>query len=208
LVPLPFRFLALKFVNSITGYDEQRKTGIFSNEVFDPRYEHFRVSGRDGSVIATGLYADIKEDLKRLGGKFTRSIYAITPKGAIVNIRLKGGQIVNFGTIEKFGNRWRDEWIQVTNFDIKSWKDGDQDKEYTVPIFSFAGTLTDADEKRADDAYKLIKDYFDSKPAAVSRNSYTPQPTPAATPAPATAMPAAATSSIPFSAGANDDLPF
>jgi len=194
--PLPFKFVALKFASTITGYDEVQKKGIYANEVIDTRYEHFRVAYRDGGIIGSGLYADIKDELKSAGGRFTKSIYAMTPKGVVVNIRIKGSAMISFGAIEKFGGRWKDEYIQVSQFETREH----EGEPYTVPIFTFAGTLSPADAKKADDAYKLVKEYFNSKPAQAS-NARPAQQHPAATPAP----------QVPAAIAANDnddDLPF
>lgn len=178
---LPFRFLALKFVNTITGWDSNARKQIYSNEVTDTRMEHFRVCYRDGSIIATGLYADIKDDINAVGGRFTRSIYAMTTKGAIVNIKLTGGQMFNFGEIEKYGNRWQDEWIQVTSFETKQNR---ENKDYTIPVFTFGGTIKPSDATKADSAYGIVRAYFSSKSGGFSSNSrpsaQRPQPAPAA----------------------------
>jgi hypothetical protein len=202
---LPFRFLCLKFMYSITGYNEANRQGIYSNEVKDSRLEHFRVKLRDGSYLNSGLYSDIKDDLVKAGGKFTRSIYAITPKGVVVNIRLKASQMQSFSSIEKFGNRWRDEWIQVSSFENKVYKAGDKEVNYTVPVFQFGGSINQADATNADKAYSLISDYFNSKPAQESTTSHsnpTPQPTAAAS------MPVPNYTPSPITNGTDDDLPF
>lgn len=188
--PLPFKFAALKFMNSISGFDDNRKQGIFSNEISDTRSERFRVLYRDGVELAQGYYADIKDQVNGVGGRFTRSIYAVTPKGVIVNIKLKGTQMVNFGVIEKFGKRWQDEWIEVKDFEIKTTKDG---KEYSVPVFSFSKSLSDSEIRGVDSAYKVVKHYFDSK-APVHYATKSQQP--------------AAEESAPFTVLDNDDLPF
>lgn len=196
--PLPFRFLALKFMNSVQGYDKHRQQGVYSNEVTDTRMEHFRVSYRDGSTLATGLYSDIKDDIKAAGGHFTRSIYAMTPKGTVVNIALRGGQMVNFGAIEKFGNRWRDEWIQVSEFQEKVY----DDKPYSLPVFSFGGTLATPDLRKADNAYKLVRTYFDSKSSRPTEH----RPAQARPSQPAAMAPAPSGLFAPD--GDDDDLPF
>lgn len=196
---LPFRFLALKFMNTITGWDRNAQKHIFSNEISDTRMEHFRVSYRDGSTIATGLYWDIKDDLVAVGGRFTKSIYAMTPKGSIVNIKLTGGQMINFGEIEKYGNRWQDEWIQVTSVETKQNQDG---KEYTIPIFTFGGTIKPSDATKADGAYGIVRAYFNSKSGGFSSNSRPAAPRPQ----PAPAAPVGSANIFP--GNDDDDLPF
>lgn len=197
--PLPFKFLALKFMNTITGFNEDTKQGIYANEVSDTRIEHFRVSYRDGSSLASGLYSDIKDEVNHFGGRFTRSIYAITPKGKIANIRIKGGQMLNFGVIEKFGNRWRDEWIEVKSYETKI--NPHSEREYTIPVFSFGGGLQQSDAVKADKAYELIKAYFNSKSSGPNNNSRPAQQKPAAQSAPIG-------SSTIFTPNDDDDLPF
>lgn len=199
--PLPFKFLALKFLNTITGFDEKTDQGLYANEVTNTTMEHFKVCRRDGSVVATGLYNSIKDQVKTAGGKFTQSIYAMTPRGGIVNVRIKGAQMLNFNVIKKHGNRWRDEWLQVANYDTKTHGEGEEAKVYTVPVFSFAGTLSAQENDLANKAYQLIKDYFDNKPAFSQRHSLAPQASPQVSiPGPVT---------TPFaSTGDDDDLPF
>ncbi|MCE7061231.1 hypothetical protein [Dyadobacter sp. CY343] len=198
--PLPFRFLALKFMNTIVGFDEDRQQGIYANEVQDTRKEHFRVNYRDGSHLATGLYADIKDEVNRYGGKFAKSIYAMTEKGMLINIKLKGGQMVNFGAIEKYGNRWQDEWIEVKNFEEKIYG---ENKQYTVPVFNFGGTLLPTENVKADKAYEMVKAYFQSKPVNLGS-----PPRTAPAPARQAAIPATAPAAFLTNGGDDDDLPF
>jgi|GEM_PF-6197467 len=158
--PLPFRFAALKFMSSIIGYDENRRQGIYSNEVADTRTEPFRVLYRDGTPLAQGFYSQIKEQVNNAGGRFTKSIYAVTPKGAIVNVKIKGGQMINFGAIEKLGLRYEEEWIVVETFESKVDKDG---KPYSLPIFQLKGSFTQQDIDLTDQAIDIVKHYFNSK---------------------------------------------
>lgn len=196
--PLPFQFLPLKFMTTISGYDKDRKQGIYANEVFDTRLEHFRVKYRDGSHLVNGLYADIKDELQAVGGRYVRSIYAMTQKGKLVNIKLRGEQMINFGVIEKHGNRWKDEWIQVATTESKVYNE----KPYTVPVFSFSGSLTQQEAKKADEAYRLVSDYFASMPTGFQTDS---RPANRQQAAPAAVTQSAA---VPAHSSMDDDLPF
>ncbi len=158
--PMPFRFAMLKSVFSISGYDENRRQGLYSNEVVDTRTEPFRVFYRDNSPCAHGIYSQIKDHVKSRGGHFVRSIYAMTPLGTIVNIKIKGGQMINFGVIEKFGLRFEDEWIEVSSFEEKQDKEG---KPYSLPLFEFNGSFTPRDIEFTDKAIRIVKHYFNSK---------------------------------------------
>jgi hypothetical protein len=199
-LPLPLRFMALKMMLTVTGYNKERQQGIYANEVTDTRYEELRVAYRDNAVIGKGLYSSIKHLVRDAGGHYTRSIYAMTTKGVIVNIRLRGNQMMAFKEIEKFGKRYEDEWIQVSEFETRTYEEPNGElKEYTVPIFSFAGTLSPADELKTEKNFQIVKQYFISK-------QYTAAP-------PQHAAPAQEGERIPYAAGVtpmgdDDDLPF
>lgn len=205
---LPFRFLALKFMKSVTGYDNDRKKGIFSNEVANTGTELLRVQyrekndpGRFASPLATGLYSQIKDTVKERGGKFTSVIYAMSPRGVVVNIQLTGSQVHSFGSIEKQGNRWKKEWIEVSRFEEKEFTDEKGElKKYSVPVFELVGALSPADNGKADEAYDVVRTYFVSRQpvAAVPAQE-------AAQPVTNEAMPVAEWLA---GSGNDDDLPF
>lgn len=197
--PLPFRFAALKFMSAISGYDKNRSQGIYSNEVADTRYETFRVLYRDGTPLAQGLYSQIKDQVKMAGGHFVKSIYAVTTKGAIVNIKIKGGQMINFGIIEKFGLRYEDEWIEVSEFESKVDKD---DRPYSLPVFKFSQSFDDRAIEATARAAKIVQHYLSSK-APVHHVS-----PPVAQTAPSVRMPEPTTSFTVMNDGDDDDLPF
>ena len=66
--------IPLDKLNTIRGYHDQSKSGIFSNEVKNLSKEKLIVRSFKGGIIASGLYAEIKGKLE--GGKFSNSIYA------------------------------------------------------------------------------------------------------------------------------------
>jgi hypothetical protein len=157
---LPFKFVALKFMSSVRGYDETFQGGIYSNEVSDTRTELLRVAyQKNNEEIATGLYAELKDMLRPIGGKYTRSIYAMSPKGLIINIRLKGEQMLNFKTIEMHGDRWKREWIQVSSSQEKEYNG----QVYTLPVFEWGGPKTPGDSAKAEANYSIVKGYLASK---------------------------------------------
>jgi hypothetical protein len=201
--PLPMRFAVLKVMNSITGYDENRRQGIYSNEVSNTSREVLRVLYRDGSPLAQGIYQQIKDYIVNAGGRYTKSIYAVTPKGVIINIRIKGSQMVNFGIIEKFGLRYEDEWIEVASFEEKVDKEG---RPYTVPVFNFGHSFTVADVQLTGRSFHMVKNYFDSKSPVYDGSTTTPA---APVQSPVT-MPVSSqyASYQTIDEGNDDDLPF
>lgn len=74
-VPLPFGFLVLDELSTITGFNKRAKTGLYANEVRDVTANPLVVKIHGQGIIANGLYAAIKEEVKRNGGHFACSTY-------------------------------------------------------------------------------------------------------------------------------------
>jgi hypothetical protein len=72
---LPFQFIVLDELTTVTGWHDQSNSGIYSNEVKNMSKQQLIVRAFKGPEIARGLYADIKDTVKAAGGKYTRSIY-------------------------------------------------------------------------------------------------------------------------------------
>ena len=81
-------FIVLEELYSISGYNEEKKMGVWSNEV-----EHLKRNKMDvrlgSDIVASGLYGDIKGKIKDLGGGFTFAIYALID-GQMVRFLLAG----------------------------------------------------------------------------------------------------------------------
>jgi hypothetical protein len=75
-VKMPFTFLLLDELTTITGFSEAEDKGIYSNEVKFTNSEKLNV--RCGkNTLELGLYADIKDAIKAKGGKYSRSCYIV-----------------------------------------------------------------------------------------------------------------------------------
>lgn len=72
-VPLPFRFLYLDQLVTITGFSDSDKSGIWSNEVRSIKDQ--LVVKTSSGTIATGSYESLKDHLKAQGGKYACSVY-------------------------------------------------------------------------------------------------------------------------------------
>lgn len=93
-VPLPFTFLLLDNLLTIKGYDTNAGSGIWANEIRqnDVKKSILTVKNKDGE-IAKGLYENIKEKVKSLGGKYAQSCYIAYYEGkelVIGNITFSG----------------------------------------------------------------------------------------------------------------------
>ena len=71
-------FVCLKDLVTIKGWDDNAKTGIWSNEIDDLKNQTLNVKCKTNGVVssmATGLYSEIKDAVKARGGKYTISQY-------------------------------------------------------------------------------------------------------------------------------------
>lgn len=160
-VKLPFTFVWLKQLHTVKGFSEDHQSGIFANEVMDIGQEEMTVKAFKASKpIATGIYADIKQDVIDAGGHYVSSIYAMTKKGTLINISFKGSCVQAWSEfIKKVRNRLPDEWVKITS--AQSHKKGKI--TWTTPEFAFAGSLKDNDSDMADACYETIQGYFNEK---------------------------------------------
>ncbi len=167
-VKLPFKFLVLKQMNTIRGWDDKNQSGIYSNEVAKISEEPITVKNFKGGQIAKGLYRDIKSTIVDAGGHYSRSIYVMTERGALVNINLKGASVQAWGDFtQKTLDRLSKEWVSVT-----SANEATKGKvTYSTPNFEFAGTLSTDKASIADKLYDELVDYFKGGKAAVEHET-------------------------------------
>ena len=73
-VPLPFSFIVLDELATITGFHEPSNSGFWSNEVRNTVTDELIVRRKDG-IVARGLYGKISEKIKAQGAKYAISCY-------------------------------------------------------------------------------------------------------------------------------------
>lgn len=89
-------FILLDVRVSITGYNQDTKSNIFSNMVKYLYSEELRISTYENKKkvpLSTGIYADIKNEIKGYNGKFTNNIIGLMDLGKgyeIVDLQLTG----------------------------------------------------------------------------------------------------------------------
>jgi len=76
-LPDNFTFILLDELNCIKGYNENLKTGLYSNEVRNLAQQKLFVKYFKGDTIAEGFYKEIKDKVtsNSVGGKFSKSVY-------------------------------------------------------------------------------------------------------------------------------------
>jgi hypothetical protein len=70
-VDLPFTFLVLDKLVTITGYSDEDQSGIWSNEIRNTRFDELTVRTKKG-IVKKGLYEEVKTVV---GAKFAQSVY-------------------------------------------------------------------------------------------------------------------------------------
>ena len=74
-VPLPFEFLVLDELATITGYSKRDESGYWSNEVRSVTKDTLTVRTKHG-VAQEGLYSELA-DVRAKGAKYAKSIYLV-----------------------------------------------------------------------------------------------------------------------------------
>ena len=165
LIDLPLKVQFLEDFHTIKGFDEGSNSRIYSNEIKYLSKEPLSVkSFKVKEPLAEGLYNDIKFQVKSLGGKYGKSVYALLD-GEIVNIQLYGASIapfIYFVNGDKKTNVKGHEHLLETNFvEVKSFADKKKGaNKYKEPIFSIGSTFKPDEHKLADEKYGIIADYF------------------------------------------------
>src|SRR5690625_4596070 len=158
---LPLKFVILEHYHTITGFDQDENTGIYANEVFMIGQETLNVRRFKGQPVAEGLYKDIKNDVNKVGGRYARSIYAVTTDKELVNFKLMGSAVSSYyDFIDKFGDSNFDtRWIKVAKFE--EGKKGAV--KYTYPVFEPSTPIKDksALQPFADELQEYILKYLE-----------------------------------------------
>jgi hypothetical protein len=153
-VKTPFKFVVLKELHTVKGWNDKSESGIYSNEVVSLN-DKLDVKSFKGGPIISGLYRDIKDQLQ--GGVYNKSIYVMLGDGSIANISMKGAVVATWGDFTKKSKaRLSDEWVAVLKHE--DMKKGSV--KYTIPVFEYKSTMTDAEGEMADKAYDIMKEYL------------------------------------------------
>lgn len=141
-VTLPFTFLVLDQLATITGYCEQDGSGYWSNEVRSVAKEEFTVRTSKGTKQA-GLYKDLA-DVRSKGAKYAKSIYIAYKESdeyVIGNIKASGAALTAWIELS-------DRYVvlngKVSLTGATQAKKGATD--YFIPTFEWSNSDSDEDE--------------------------------------------------------------
>ena len=174
-VPLPFTFLVLDQLATITGYSKQDKSNYYSNEVRNTAREELTVKLR-GQTVYTGLYKS-EQGIVQMpkGASYAKSIYIVHKNSAgefiIGNVKASGSAL---GAWIEFNQKHK-----VENGKVVMTRGGMQESpvgQFYAPEFEY----TSADPDENDTAIELDKQLqvYLSQYFAVSISHDEPEETP------------------------------
>lgn len=143
----PIRFIVLDVLTTIKGFHSGKNAGIYSNEIHNQSIENLKVKVFGHGELATGLYADIKDKIKGVGGKFANSVYVMminNNEPELVNFQFYGASLSAFFDFKKETDIYKNS---INIIDVEPAKKGATN--YFIPIFE-AGDITIEESKLAD----------------------------------------------------------
>jgi hypothetical protein len=154
-------------MHTVKGWHDKSQSGIYANEVKSIGQEQIEVKSFKGGVLAKGIYKDIKEIIGNVGGHYSKSIYIMTPDGEIYNLSFKGSCVQEWGDFtNKCKTRLADEWISIGASDSRQ----KGKVKYSVPVFTFAKSLTDKESQLADQVYEELERKLSNRGKEVASN--------------------------------------
>ena len=159
-VDLHIRFITLKQLSTVKGWDNDSASGIYSNEVENLFTDVLNVRAFKGGDIAQGIYSDIRTAVIEKGGHYEKSIYCIDGTGEMINIAFKGSGVSSWSDFlnAQGADRLLNEWVIVDEAIAK--KNGAV--SYSIPAFSFLKELSTDEIGEADTKYKTLMEYFNA----------------------------------------------
>lgn len=140
-VKLPFSFMVLDQLATITGYDDKDESSYWSNEVRSVAKEMLTVKTSKG-IKEVGLYKDLKT--RQWGAKYAKSIYIAYKEGdewVIGNLKASGAALTAW--IE-FGRRYKADNGKCAIMGSEEATKGAT--KYHIPVFEWTNADTSEDE--------------------------------------------------------------
>jgi len=156
ITPLPFKFLLLDSLVTVTGYNEPEKIGYYANEIRNMKTDKLTVRSKNG-VEAEGTYEEVKAKLGTKGLSFAQSCYIAYFEGknlTLGNIKMTGAALQNWFDFCK-GNKM-DE-IGVILKEAKEAKKGKV--VYYEPVFA-SMTIKEDTNNAAIELDKELQEYL------------------------------------------------
>lgn len=167
-VPLPFKFLVLDVLTTVSGFSDAEQSSFYSNEVRNymgaTKVEVLDVKIK-GKTVLKGTWDSIKDKAESMDAKFANSIYIgyfDENKNLLLgNIKLYGAPIgpwiATVGTVTKSGRKITDCAFKIVT--TKAGKKGSV--IWNEPVFEEIKTHPETNEK-AIELDKVLQDFLES----------------------------------------------
>ncbi len=169
-LPMETPFIVLDQLATVSGFDERKNAGIWSNEVRSIQRDVLHVHAGKEPVF-TGVWREVKANIT--GAEFASSVYALAKIGdeyQLVNFQIKGcalGPWIDF--VKDVGGTkalYENTVIAVTDTE----KDKKGATEFYRPVFRvISKKLSPEASAQADEADKKLQAYLDGYFKAASR---------------------------------------
>ena len=155
-VQLPLYFVILDDLFTIKGWSDAHESYIYSNEVHNTN-EKLTIKSFKPGVNIVGYYSDIKANIKEVGGKYCKSIYALVFdkefNTELVNISISGAAL----------GPWIESKIKPNSQSVALLPDIKKDQkgsvEFFVPSYG-AYKIPDEMIEKATEADKELQEYL------------------------------------------------
>ena len=157
LKKLPFEFTVLKVGSSVKGWNDEQEAAIYSNIITNSIKQDLSVRCGN-SVIASGKYQAIKNEVVAAGAHFETNIFAMHD-GGIVMISLKGAALGKWFDFTKVNKNK----LVSNSVIVKGSLEGKKGAvKFNTPVFELGAVLSVDDANAANKAYDLVDGYLDS----------------------------------------------
>ena len=158
-MPLPIGFIVLDELSTIKGFNESSRSGVYANEVHSVKNQTLHVRTFKGGTSISGKYAEIKDKVKAIGGKYCKSIYA-----ALI-LKDKSLELVNFQLTGAAFKAWIDKTTDANSEVMVVSKTIEAKKGkvvYQIPVWGAAG-MTDELRAEAIEMDKKVQEYLKAR---------------------------------------------
>lgn len=155
-VPTPVCFCVIDELSVITGFSKKHDSQITSNEVHSVKNETLRVRTFKGGESVIGLYSDIRDNIVAMGGKFTKSVYALLIHDDFTT------EFVNFKFRGAAFSAWLDKKFNAMNFIVgvqEFVEEKNGNNTYQVPVFKAFKSNPEIDAA-AIEQDKILQEYL------------------------------------------------
>ena len=154
-VATPFEFIVLDQLATVKGWSNEHDTGVWSNEVKRVGEQELNVRTKNG-LVASGLWKDIKDEVKADGANFHAVIYAAA-KGRegleTQALLLKGAALNAWVEFTKKTN------LKTNKVVLSDWSDAKKGSvKYKVPVFTSV-PMEDGERDEAVELAKQLREY-------------------------------------------------